>query len=102
MCGMVPLRKEKLMGVDVNGGRGGRALIGRGAEAVRWAADRLLGHFLPEMERPVQAADCWYEYWCEADGGHGSIRWQRHCCRRPAGGVTCGPWNAICEQCCIP
>ncbi len=90
------------MDVDVNGGRGRRALIGRGVDTVRWAGDRLLTLFLPKMERPVQAADCWYEYWCEPIGGYSSVKWQRHCCRRPAGGVTCGQWTAICEQCCIP
>jgi hypothetical protein len=52
--------------------------------------DRLLARFVPVLDRPVHAADCWYEYRCVAP-----VLLQRHCCRPATGGVRCGPWNQI-------
>ena len=63
------------------------------ANAFRRAGDRLLTLFLPELDRPARAADCWYETICDGDAW-GTELYQRHCCYYNTG-VRCTPWAII-------
>lgn len=78
------------MSVEAGSDRSRGSFASSGVDMARRAADGLLALFVPKLDQPVQAADCWYQSECL----HPVLR-QRHCCRRPGGGVTCGGWSQI-------
>lgn len=78
------------MSVEAKPGRGRGFFVTSGVDVARRAADGLLALFIPKLDQPVQAVDCWYETQCL----HPVLR-QRHCCRRSDGAVTCGAWSQI-------
>jgi hypothetical protein len=68
--------------------------------AVRSAGDGLLALFLPRIV-PARAADCWIEWWNDADG-EGNTCKRRDCCVYASGAVRCSPWQTICVNCNCP
>jgi hypothetical protein len=67
--------------------------------AVTNASDRLLALVVPRRE-PAQAADCWIEWWNDAQGS-GNDCFKRRCCDYGTA-VRCNGWGFVCHNCSCP